>query len=427
MRTRRRRWTTALVLGGALVLSSAGHAHATPLSAQPTRSWSPWQACPDRPAENCAIVRATVRTEDGRTILGGSFTQLRSPDETQSVEARNLAALTDAGTPDPAFKPPAPNGTVYALAADGASVWIGGEFTRLDGTWSARVARLDAGTGVRRSFTSGVSGPVYALAVQSGQLYIGGRFSSVQGTAAGSLAALDAVTGQRAPRWSPTATLISGEARPNDSSHNNTPVRTIAVSPDASRVYVGGDFDRINDLDRPALAALDPVLGSLDGTFNPPAGLGKGYQGMHIAVDGSNGVALAAGGLVNRAWRLGPDGSLRWTVNSDGDFQAVALLKGTVVFGGHFTRVCRVSCYDGSPADDSSRMHIVSFPDRASGRPDPEADWAPALGPAGAPYFYGVWTLATQGADLYAAGVFKSVSSQGITVPQAKIVKFAGG
>jgi hypothetical protein len=48
------------------------------------------------------------------------------------------------------------------------------------------------------------------------------------------------------------------------------PVRAIERSPDGKRLYVGGEFNKVNGENRGQLVALDPVTGEIDRTFNPP-------------------------------------------------------------------------------------------------------------------------------------------------------------
>ena len=418
------RLTSVVVAALAAGLVMPGHAAAATVTTTPTVSWAPWKSCGDTSTENCAQVRAIARTS-GATFLGGDFTELRSPDGTQKVAVSNFAALDDSGQPLASFVPKLFNGAVLTLATDGATVYAGGTFTRIDDKYAARIARFDAATGARQGFSSGVNGPVFAAALLGSKLYIGGRFSSVQSSPRGNLAALDAGTGKVDPSWTPKAEIILNDVAPNDSKHNNTPIRTIAPSKDGARVFVGGDMDLINGVQQPVVAALDPAGGTLDPTFNTTlSGLNKSYQAMQIAPDELGGMALATGGKTNKGWRLGPDGSHRWTVNTNGDVQAAAISGGTVYFGGHFTKVCRKSCYDGDSTDDTGRMHIAAFDDLANTRPDPDSTWAPSLGPASSPYFFGVHTLVLDGGDLHVGGVWKHIYSAGKRYLQPKITSF---
>ncbi len=403
------RVASVLSLSMLALLALPGSASAATVTQTPTISWAPWKSCGDTSTENCAQVRAIAKTADGTVFLGGDFTQLRSPDGAKSVAVSNLAALGSDGAPLASYTTSTFNGAVHTLATDGATVYVGGSFTRINDKYAARVARFDADSGSRLGFSSGVNGPVFASVLRNGKFYIGGKFSAVQSLARGNLAALDAATGKVDGAWTPVAELLTDATGPNSSKYNNTPIRAMAVSLDGNRLFVGGDMDRINGLDRPVVAALDPAVGAVDASFAPGSRLDKSYQAMQIAPDTLGGMALATGGVINRGWRLGADGSERWFINTNGDVQAAAISGGTVYFGGHFTKVCRVSCYDSNTADDTKRMHIAAFDDLAATRPDPDPTWAPALGPATSPYFYGVYTLLVADRQLYAGGVWKYV------------------
>jgi ribosomal protein L24E len=49
------------------------------------------------------------------------------------------------------------------------------------------------------------------------------------------------------------------------------PVRALLRSPDGHRLYVGGEFNKVNGESHPRLVALDPATGQIDRSFNPPA------------------------------------------------------------------------------------------------------------------------------------------------------------
>lgn len=416
---------TLLVL--TMFVPTAQAAPAVPAS--PAASWSPWKACLGNPQDNCAVVRAITRTSGGVVFLGGVFSQLRSPNGSQHIDASNLVALNDVGTPVTAFSRHTFNGAIFTLATNGTSLYVGGSFSKIDGQAALHIARFSVSTGARLTFKSNVNGAVYGSALAFGKLYIGGKFGSVQGFARGNLAAVDPASGAVDPAWAPAATLIPHDAAPNNPTHNNIPIRTLAASQDLHRVYVGGDMDLLDGHSRPAIAALNPESGALDQSFAPAVAINKTYQGMAIAVVERSsgltpGVILAAGGLSNRAWRLGTDGRIVWTVSSSGDVQAAAVLGRTVYLGGHFDCISVNSCFDANKSDDIRRLHIAAFSYDGSGLRAPDGDWTPDLGPAWSPYYYGVWALQAYGPSLYVGGVFPRVVAAGTTYSNAKYVRF---
>jgi hypothetical protein len=415
----------AVLLLGMTVVAPSAQA----LSPRPASSWAPWKACPNSSKDNCAMVRTIVHTNNGTVFFGGDFSQLRSPDGKRSIAINNLAAVDTSGDP---VRLPAEhrfNGTIFSLVTDGTTVYAGGAFSTVDGKAAAHIARFSATTGVRLPFMSGVNGAVYALSLGGPALYVGGKFSTVQGVATGNLAALRAEGGGIYPHWVPMATLLANAPAPNDPSHNNIPIRSIAATP--TRIYIAGDFDLINGVARPAVAALTTGSGELDTSFAPPVSvINNSFQGMDVVPVGGlfaqPGILLAAGGLANRAWRLNPNGSIVWAVASSGDMQAAAIIGATVYFGGHFTCIApgSSSCMTGGAAGSVSRMHIAAFPYNGSGNLAPLAGWTPELGPDHAPYYYGVWTLQAFSGQLWAGGVWRTITTNGVAYNQPKLVHF---
>ena len=406
-----------------VALVASGAASAATVTSTPQGSWSPWKPCANKPTDNCATVRTITRTPNGTVFLGGDFSQLKSPDGTQTIARSDLAALDDAGNPVTGFAPHSFNGTIFNIVNDGPTIYVAGAFTKVDGKAVAHVARFDATTGAKLTYKANIVGTVYAGLLAFGKYYIGGKFTSVQGVARTNLAALDPATGTVDPTWAPAATLIPNDAAPNNPSHNNIPIRALAASTDLNRVYVAGDMDLLNGVARPAIAAVNPTTGVTDSTFTPGTAINKSFQGMSITVVDSAtgltpGLIFAAGGQSNKAWRLNTNGSIAWTVTTSGDVQASALMGSTVYLGGHFDCV-GTTCFS-TMVGSVSRIHIAAFDYNGNGTPDP--NWAPNLGPTFDPYYYGVWVLQVYGQSLYVGGVFRY--QNGTSVPNYKYLRF---
>jgi hypothetical protein len=438
-RGRRRRVVPALaVLALLMPLIGIGVASAASITPTPNGAWSPWKACPGKSKENCAAVRAILRTSDGTVLLGGDFTKLRNNTNGTTKAVNNLAAVTDNGTPVAGFATHTFNGIIYTLATDGASLYVGGAFTTVDKNPVAHLAKFALPGGARQQIASGFNGTIFGSVFADGKLYVGGKFTSVQNQPRGNLAALDPATGTVDPAWTPDAELNPNDASPNDPPHNNTPIRALAVSPDGNRIYVGGDMDAINGEPYPALAALDPTTGAVLPAFNPAGlfGVTTGVQTMAIvpvdASDGRNapGVVVAAGGLLNRAYLFNTDGSLARLVDTDGDIQAAAVIGTTVYFGGHFTCVSVFGCASnlppGVPDEQVPRMHMVALDYNSPWLSTSTIDtnFAPEMQPSTPPYFFGVYVLQAYGQSLYAGGVFKNVVVNGKSYPDSKFVRF---
>lgn len=125
-----------------------------------------------------ALVRAINIQDDGKILVGGSFSSVRT--ETR----QNLARLLPDGSPDPVFAPSF-GGAVncVALQPDG-KILVGGAFTTVNGLDRKRLVRLDRDGSVDQSFIigSGFDGPVNAVVVTlAGDVIVGGQFTSFNG------------------------------------------------------------------------------------------------------------------------------------------------------------------------------------------------------------------------------------------------------
>lgn len=160
---------------------------------------------------------------------------------------------------------------VQAIAQWGDRVFVGGKFSqvvRADGSTVAQsyLAAFDRATGAYIStFTPTFDGTVWDLVVANDRLYVGGQFTSVNGVPnIESLVALDPTTGARITTFDPRIHLTAGNIV-------RSYVRALDV--DGGWLYVGGNFSRgRNGLNTEVplgrLAKVDLITGDVD-TTNP--------------------------------------------------------------------------------------------------------------------------------------------------------------
>jgi hypothetical protein len=126
----------------------------------------------------------------------------------------------------------------------------------------------------KKPFVNSSGGTVYpysqkvsAMVEIDNRVYIGGEFTDLVND-----------DRDRTPSGAPMAYLAeldtNGLPLPG-SAFNATirldgPVRALHRSPDGRRLYVGGEFNRVNGEIRRRLVAVDPITGQIDRTFNPP-------------------------------------------------------------------------------------------------------------------------------------------------------------
>lgn len=272
-----------------------------------------------------------VATEGNVAYVGGEFTS--AVVKGKSIARKRLAAV-DLTTGALLNWAPAADRTVRALAVDpDGSVWAGGDFQTVDGQARDSLAKISAAGALDPASYKISGGTPRALAVGHGRLYVAGLFSAVDGSARGNVAAIDLAT----------KALSDWAARTDDL------VTSLAVA--GERVYLGGSFHRTNGMSSTGrLIAVKRDGGAVDTTFRPkPDSIVWG-----VAASGDR-VYAALGGRGGRTIAYTTGGVAKWTITTDGDAQAVAVLGSTVYIGGHFDNVCRSAatgdqgvCLDGS-------------------------------------------------------------------------------
>jgi len=257
-------------------------------------------------------VRTLVPATDasGDLYVGGDFTRING------AVANHVARLNSDGTLDIAFDMSSggANNDVLTLAAatDGSGdLYVGGHFTRINGTVANRVARLNSDGTLDTAFdmsSGGVNGRVHTLALatdSSGDLYVGGgSFSAINGTSVRNLARLNSDGSVD------TAFDMSGGGIINS-------VLTLApATDDSGDLYVGGRFTNINGSLINRLGRLNSD-GSVDSAFDMSSG--GVDEDLHIlapATDGSGDLYVGGGfnningTAVNGLARLNSDGTL---------------------------------------------------------------------------------------------------------------------
>ncbi len=273
----------------------------------------------------------------GNTVyVGGRFTNARpagaAPGVNQTPRTNFLAYDLTTGALITTFAPSF-NAQVRSVVAspDGTRLYVGGDFTTINGISRSRVAAFDVATGNLVPFFPSVAYNVHALAIHpSGSpVYVGGNFNAVGSVARGQLAAFNAANGALLD-WAPQAT--------------GGLVKAMAMSPDGTKVAVGGQFTALNGGNNPGfgLGMVDAVTGaSLPMAINATVRNGGNTSGITSLVTNGNDL-FGAGywfggtgnfeGVFSASWN---GGTTNWISDCHGDTHSVYVGGDAVYNVGH--------------------------------------------------------------------------------------------
>ncbi len=365
------------------------------LAAVPT---SPSAAATPLPSVAGTSYQANGRVDAILTVgnvvyLGGKFTSLRPAGAaagTGEVARNHLAAVNRDTGALLAWNPNADR-DVYALAVsgDGATIYVGGLFTKVGGATRKRAAAINASSGAVTSWAPSVSGKVYALATAGSRVYLGGTLTKVNGVARTRLAAVT-TSGALDTGWHPSP---------------DATVRAIAIGTDGS-VLVGGEFFVVDGTNHSRhLVRLDPVTAAQRQWNWMP-----GYDVWAIIPTATQ-IYLGGNGAGGHLAAHSALGGKVWQAQTDGGVQAIALVGDVLVGGGHFDNVCETSTTTGSGSGGgfecqvqiAIRHKLVSV-STSTGALDP---WNP-----GANSNLGVFALSYSAGKLLVGGDFTTIGSK---------------
>jgi uncharacterized membrane protein YeaQ/YmgE (transglycosylase-associated protein family) len=345
----------------------------------------------------------------GKAYVGGRFTSVRPPGAaagTSEVAQAYLAAF-DAGTGEliTSFTPVL-NGQVYAVAAsaDGSRIFIGGDFTTVNGVTRNRIAAFDTATGALVStWKPSVSYRVKTISVSGGTVYFGGSFGLVNNIERLRLAAVSADLGTLLP-WAPA---VNGD------------VYAVDVADDGSKVYAGGQFSTVNGTNQNTVTSLDPASGGVlpfPGASAVPPPNGSCTTRVK-AIDASGdtvyfGNGGDGGGCFDGTWAVDiATNTLKWKNQCLGATETVKVVNGWLYKGSH-AHDCANQGAGGFPQGFGYRFLLTENLTDGSLGP-----WFPNTN-AGPPTEVGPLAFATGGDDLWVGGDFTTtngVGQQGLT------------
>jgi hypothetical protein len=292
----------ALAIAG-LVLGAG-----SPASAQMAQdrlvSSDPANYTPDLIADSVVAHPRTlaIGVSSDTTYIGGQFNTISNNTKTQLTVRPNLFAV-NRFTGDLLPWNPVVNAPVWTIAVSGSSVYIGGDFTTVNGIARPRIAKVDAVTGaVDPNFKPPInSGRVSDIKLVNGMLFVAGAFGP-------KLLALNPSTGANLGYFKNT--VIAGSFL---NASGSGQIYRFAVNPQNTRLVAVGDFKTVNGraAARVFMLNLDPTSASLNDWHYEPfehmcssANWGAYVQDVDFSPDGSY-FAVAAAGFVPPAGTTG--------------------------------------------------------------------------------------------------------------------------
>src|SRR3954451_7659225 len=238
-----RRWPGRLaVLTGLLVLPAAGVTAAVDATADTRPPSRPTPATVSADALPTVQINGVVWSQAivGNTVYaGGKFTTARpagAAPGTRTVRRSNLLAYDiRTGVLKASFAPTF-NGQVLSVVVspDHKRVYVGGEFTTVNGKRRGRGAAFDTATGTLvTTFAPALDQRVRAIVVTSSRVYLGGAFSTANGVRRTRLAA-----------FSPTMGALLSWAPKADDGH----VLSLISAPGLRPVFVFSQFTKFSSM-----------------------------------------------------------------------------------------------------------------------------------------------------------------------------------
>ncbi|HVQ88086.1 MAG TPA: hypothetical protein VMT88_07880 [Actinomycetes bacterium] len=173
---------------------------------------------------------AAVALTLGIAVAGSSSVAVFASVSQSAVVSENPSDVTPNIQDDSNY----PDAAIYAFARSGGTMFAGGGFRKVTNASGSHqytrfnIVSFDASTGRVHSFAPRFNGAVWAIQAKGSALYVGGEFTTVNGAAHRGLVKIDAKTGK-----------IRSRFRPNIAYGSVTQIRLVD-----GRLIVGGSFPK---------------------------------------------------------------------------------------------------------------------------------------------------------------------------------------
>ncbi len=315
-------------------------------------------------------------------------------------------------------------GMVLSASPDGSTVYVGGDFTKVDGLTRGHIAAFSTATGALKPFAPALNARVHAIAASNSAVYVGGSFTTAAGVNRSRLAAF--TTAGALTTWAPSA---------------DNEVDAMVLSP-LGKVIVGGHFAKLNGIATLGLGAISPTGAALAWAANQKvkdSGVNSGITSL--TSDGSQiygtGYVFGPGGNLEGSFAADPEtGAIHWIEDCHGDTYDSFPMGQTLYVVSH-SHYCgniggfpqtnpwgfyRSTAFTTYPTGTIAHNSIVNYTDWY-GNPSPtQLDWYPTL--TTGPYSgqsQAAWSVTGNSQYVALGGEFPTVNG----AAQQSLVRFA--
>ena len=270
--------------------------------------------------------------------MGGQFTGMTPAGGGATVTRNHVAAVSMTTGALLPWNPNA-NGNVYALAASGGNIYIGGTFTTVHGVTHKNLVEVDGGNGnVITGFANSLrpNKAVRGLTVYGSDLYVGGAFTTPRRYAA----KVSASSGALNTAWAPVIANSLG---------TSPEVRTIAVNASGTRVILGGFFNRLNSGAPGDPNATNLGIGAVDSSTGASLPWAwhtsdlQTFRQFQLLTFLQNGSTLYGAGTGNGgeavSWNI-ETGAINFVAGFNGNVTGLGVTDGVLYIGGHYSDYC---------------------------------------------------------------------------------------
>jgi hypothetical protein len=283
----------------------------------------------------------SVSVYSGNLFLGGSFNLM------EAVSRNNIASINLSTKTVNAWDPGS-GGTITSVntmvLSTNSTIYVGGIFSVIGGQTRAKIAEINLSDGTATSWNPGSGGTItsvlaMALSGDGASIFVGGNFSNIGGQARNRLAKVSLSTGLADATWNPAPT--TGQTN------------TMVLSSDGTTLYVGGTWTTtIGAATRPRLAQISTTGTGAATSWAPGISGGSGITVNALALDTDyiyvGGKFTTAGGasrnsIVKIALATNTSNAdATWNPGSGGtitNIQSLSLFSGNLFVSGDFTNI----------------------------------------------------------------------------------------